>query len=254
MGFMIPGTILAALVFILSMTWTQEHQAGAGHEWSYSGATGPEHWGDLGSQNAACKLGREQSPIDIRGAEEGKAEPIEFNYQPSPLNIINNGHTIQINYAPGSKISVDGKEYEVVQFHFHHPSEEKVQGKTYDMVAHIVHKDSEGHLAVVAVLMQTGKENPLLRSLWLHLPVTPGKEQSAGDVSINVADLLPATKGYYTFAGSLTTPPCSEGVRWFVLKSPVEVSPAQLAAFANLYPHNARPIQPTNGRQIEAHP
>jgi carbonic anhydrase len=254
MGFMFPATILAALVFVLSMASSQEHQAGAGHDWSYSGATGPEHWGDLGSQNAACKLGREQSPIDIRDTEEGKAQPVDFNYQPSPLNIINNGHTIQINYAPGSKISVDGKEYEVVQFRFHHPSEEKVQGKVYDMVTHIVHKDSEGHLAVVAVLMQSGKENPFLRSLWTHLPSTPGKEQSVGDVSINVADLLPATTGYYTFEGSLTTPPCSEGVRWFVLKSPVEVSPAQLAAFAKLYPHNARPIQPTNGRRIEAHP
>lgn len=253
---MVPLAILTALLSIafLAPAWIQEHHATEGHEWSYSGAEGPEHWGDLDPQNTVCKLGHQQSPIDIRGAEKGEPQPIQFNYRPSPLKIINNGHSIQINYTPGSTISVAGKEYEVVQFHFHRPSEEKVQGRGYDMVAHIVHKDSDGHLAVVAVLMKTGQENPFLRSLWPHLPAVPGKEETVGNVSIDIADLLPATKGYFTFAGSLTTPPCSEGVRWFVLKSPVEVSPAQVAAFAKLYPNNARPVQPTNGRRIEEHP
>lgn len=251
---MVRAAIIAGLVVVLSTAWTQQHHVKESHQWSYSGSEGPEHWSDLGPQNALCKTGHEQSPIDIQDAEKGEAEPITFDYQPSNLDIANNGHTIQISYAPGSKISVDGKDYEVVQFHFHHPSEERIHGRRYDMVAHIVHKDTEGHLAVVAVLMQSGQENPFLWNLWAHLPATPGQELTPRDVSINLADLLPAGKSYYTFMGSLTTPPCSEGVRWFVLKSPVEVSPGQLAAFAKLYPNNARPAQPINGRKIEEHP
>lgn len=246
---MLPPRIIGAMVLVLGLAWAQEH-----HEWSYSGAEGPAHWGDLGPENTACKLGREQSPIDIQGAEEGDPQPITFNYEPSPLKIINNGHTVQINYAPGNTISVDDKEYEVVQFHFHHPSEEKIEGRQYDMVMHIVHKDSEGHLAVVAVLMKSGRKNPFLQSVWNHLPAMPGSEQTIAGVIFNLAALLPREKSYYTFAGSLTTPPCSEGVRWFVLKSPVEVSPAQIATFARLYPNNARPTQPTNGRKIEERP
>ena len=253
---MVSATLLIALVSLLLLNppWIQEHHAAEGHEWSYSGAEGPEHWGDLGPENAVCKLGHEQSPIDIRSAEKAELPAIEFNYKTSPLKIVNIGHTIQINYAPGSKISVAGKEYEVVQFHFHHPSEEKIQGQGYDMVTHIVHKDSEGRLAVVAVLMKPGHENPFVQSLWAHLPQAPGKEQMVVNASVNVANLLPAAKGYYTFPGSLTTPPCTEGVRWFVLRSPVEVSAAQMAAFAQLYPNNARPIQPANGRKIEERP
>ena len=241
---------ITALTLLLGMVlWQHE-----GRHWSYSGAEGPEHWGDLDPENSACKLGHQQSPIDITGAAKGQPEPIEFKYAPSPLKIINNGHSIQVNYAPGSKISVAGKDYEVVQFHFHHPSEEEIQGKRYDMVTHIVHKDSEGRTAVVAVLMKSGRENPFLKNLWAHLPATPGKEQTIGEVSVNVGELLPASRGYYTFAGSLTTPPCSEGVQWFVLETPVEISPGQLAAFARLYPNNARPTQAANGRKIVERP
>jgi carbonic anhydrase len=229
----------------------QQHRGGAEHKWSYSGAEGPAHWGDLGPENALCAAGHDQSPIDIEGSEKAGLPPIQFSYQPSPLKIINNGHTIQINYAPGSKISIAGKEYEVVQFHFHRPSEEKIHGRGYDMVTHIVHKDREGNLAVVAVLLKAGRENSFLQGLWSHLPAAPGKEQTIANASVNIGDLLPAEMGYYTFTGSLTTPPCSEGVRWLVLESPVELSAAQIAAFAKLYPHNARPTQPINGRKIQ---
>jgi carbonic anhydrase len=243
---------LALISFLLLAALSgQPYQDSAENKWSYSGTNGPEHWGDLGTENTLCKLGRDQSPIDIETAEKADLPPIQFSYQPSPLKIINNGHTIQINYAPGSKISIAGKQYEVVQFHFHHPSEEKIRGRGYDMVTHIVHKDSEGHLAVVAVLLKSGQENSFLQGLWSHLPASPGKEQTIANVRVNVADLLPAEKGYYTFDGSLTTPPCSEGVRWLVLKSPVELSSAQVAAFGKLYPKNARPTQPTNGRKIQ---
>lgn len=247
------ASLISVLALFLGMLLWQ-HDASQGQHWSYSGAGGPEHWADLSPENSACKLGHEQSPIDIQGAQKAPAEPIDFQYAPSPLKIVNNGHSIQVNYAPGSKISVGGRDYQVVQFHFHHPSEEEIRGRRYDMVMHIVHKDSEGHLAVVAVLMKIGRENPALQNAWTHLPATPGSEQAIGGASVNLADLLPVTKSYYTFAGSLTTPPCSEGVRWFVLQTPVEISSAQLAAFARLYPNNARPIQPTNGRKIEEIP
>src|SRR5260370_22589744 len=212
---MVSATLLIALVSLLLLNppWIQEHHAAEGHEWSYSGAEGPEHWGDLGPENAVCKLGHEQSPIDIRSAEKAELPAIEFDYKTSPLKIVNNGHTIQINYAPGSKISVAGKEYEVVQFHCHHPSEEKIQGQGYDMVTHIVHKDSEGRLAVVAVLMKTGHENPFVQSLWAHLPRVPGKEQAIENASVNIADLFPPGKAITPSPGSRQQPPAHEAVR-----------------------------------------
>jgi carbonic anhydrase len=249
---MVAAKNTALALLLGTVLWPQI--PGEGHEWSYSGAEGPTHWGDISPEYSACKNGHQQSPIDIRGAEKDKPQPIDFKYAPSPLKIVNNGHTIEINYAPGSHIAINGKEYQVVQFHFHHPSEEEIQGRRYDMVMHIVHKDAGGHLAVVAVLMKSGKENAFLKSIWAHMAARKGEEQSIDGVNVNVADLLPAAKGYYTFAGSLTTPPCSEGVRWFVLESPVEVSPDQIAAFARLDPLNERPIQPSYGRKIEEHP
>jgi carbonic anhydrase len=223
----------------------------AGHGWTYVGEEGPKHWGDLKPDYKTCKLGQQQSPIDIRDAKKSELPPIQFDYKPSPLKIINNGHTIQVNYAPGSTITVGDKHYELKQFHFHHPSEEHINGKAYDMVIHLVHADSEGHLAVVAVLLKKGSVNPAIQKLWDNLPAVEGKEQAPAGVEINAAALLPQPLGYYTFAGSLTTPPCSEGVTWLVLKSPEEISAGQIEAFAKLYPHNARPIQPLNGRPVE---
>jgi carbonic anhydrase len=220
--------------------------------WSYEGEEGPKHWGDLKPDYSVCKTGQRQSPIDIRDAKKASLPSIRFDYKPSAVKIINNGHTIQINYAPGSFITVGDKRYELRQFHFHHPSEEQVEGKAYDMVIHLVHADSEGHLAVVAVLVKSGSANPLIQRLWENLPKTEGKEESVSGAEVNAAELLPKSLGYYTFEGSLTTPPCSEGVTWFVLKMPVEVSADQLAAFVKLYPHNARPTQPSNGRAISA--
>jgi carbonic anhydrase len=168
------------------------------------------------------------------------------------LHIIDNGHTVQVNYGAGSSMSVDGKRYDLVQFHFHRPSEETIDGKAYPMEAHLVHKDAEGHLAVVAVLLKQGKESPFLRALWANLPAEKEKEKVVGKVSINAASLLPKNHAYYTFPGSLTTPPCSEGVTWFVLTTPVDLSSSQVARFEKIYPHNARPTQPLNGRVVKA--
>lgn len=251
LGVITFGVVWAFGWFILvSPMGAQEHPTADKSHWSYSGPGGPEFWGDLEPDYATCKTGSRQSPINIEGAKSSDLPVIHFNYQISPLKIINNGHTIQINYEPGSSISVDNKQYSLVQFHFHHPSEEKIAGKQFDLVAHLVHKDAQGNLAVVAILFQSGQTNPFLDLLWKYVPKDVGKEADNKKVNLNVADLLPADRSYYTFAGSLTTPPCSEGVTWYVLKNFVELSPDEISTFAKWYPMNARPIQPTNGREI----
>jgi len=222
-----------------------------GHHWSYGQHGGPGEWGELDPAFASCQIGKVQSPIDIRGAKAADLPTIKFDYQPAPLKVIDNGHTIQVNYAPGSTIDVAGTRYELVQFHFHKPSEEKIDGKSHAMVAHLVHKGGDGALAVVAVLLDKGHDNPTLHAIWSHLPKQKDKEVAA-PATIDASALLPADKGYYTFEGSLTTPPCSEGVRWFVLKKPMTLAANEISAFARLYPMNARPTQPLNGRALEA--
>jgi carbonic anhydrase len=227
--------------------------AAEGHpHWSYGGATGPEKWAGLEKEFDACGLGKTQSPIDIRDADVKRVDlpAIGFDYKPSPLRIIDNGHTVQINYAPGSFITANGKQFQLVQFHFHKPSEERLNGKRQAMVAHLVHKDADGKLAVVAVLLTPGQQNALIKTLWANLPKEREKEVEAASVTINAAELLPKDRAYYTFAGSLTTPPCSEGVTWFVMRHPTSVSKDEVARFAKLYPMNARPTQPLNGREI----
>jgi carbonic anhydrase len=225
----------------------------AGHHpphWAYQGKEGPNHWGELDQAYSACKLGHEQSPIDIQDAQKAKLDPIQFDYKPAELKIINNGHSIQVNYAPGSSITVGGHRYELKQFHFHHPSEEKINGKSYQLVIHLVHADAEGKLGVVAVLLDPGPAQATIQSIWDHLPQQKNVETDAG-ITINAADLLPTDHGYYNFMGSLTTPPCSEQVTWFVLKTPATVSPAEVETFSAIYPMNARPIQPIGSRVIK---
>ena len=219
-------------------------------EFSYSGANRPEAWGDLSPAYAECKLGHLQSPIDIRGTKKEALPPIEFHYNEAPLKIIDNGHSIEVDYAPGSWIMVGDKRYQLRQFHFHHPSEEHLYGKGYDMSLHLVHASSEKRLAVVTVLLKTGNANGTIQGIWDHLPRTKGHEDEVSGVTINAAALLPQTTGYYTFQGSLTTPPCTEGVAWFILKTPMQLSSGQLTVFAKLYPNDARPIQATEHRAI----
>ena len=240
--------VVFALMLAAALANAQPHHA---PHWSYEGATGPEHWGDLSPDYAACKTGREQSPIDIAHPVAADLPAIDFHYSASPLKVIDNGHTVQVNYAPGSYISVSGKRYELVQFHFHHPSEEKIEGKASDLVIHLVHKDTEGRLAVVAVLFREGASNRAIKALVEHLPRSKEKEMTA-EQAIDAADLLPASRKYFGFAGSLTTPPCTEGVTWFVLRTPATLSKSELGTLAALYPHNARPVQPLNGRAVKA--
>jgi carbonic anhydrase len=225
-----------------------------GHHWTYGGATGPAHWSKMEPEFKSCGIGHAQSPIDIKtsAAQKAAMPAIAFAYRTGPLKMIDNGHTIQVNVAPGSSIDVGGHRYDLVQFHFHKPSEEAIDGKRSDMVVHLVHKDAEGKLAVVAVLLQTGRANPLLAVLWNNLPKHKGLEVVAEGVEINPHELVPRDRAYYTFSGSLTTPPCSEGVTWYVLKNPATLSTGELARFGKAYAMNARPLQPLNGRVVRA--
>ncbi len=218
--------------------------------WDYAGAGGPDAWGRMQPEYSKCATGTRQSPIDIRGGIAVDLEPIRFDYRPSGFSVIDNGHTVQVNVEPGNSITVTGRRYELVQFHFHRPSEERINGRQFDMVAHLVHKDPDGRLAVVAVLLDRGSAQPLVQAVWNNLPLEKGDEVRAG-TQIDLAKLLPEDRRYYTYMGSLTTPPCSEGVLWMVMKQPVPISSEQVSIFSRLYPMNARPIQQADGRLIK---
>lgn len=220
--------------------------------WGYEGKNGAHGWGDLEPGFALCKLGRFQSPIDIRDAQAKKAPlpAIKFAYAAAAAEVVNNGHTIQVNLPAGGSVGLADGEFKLLQLHFHTPSEEKINGKPYPMVAHLVHQNPQGKLAVVAVLLKQGKENAALKPVFENLPGKQGDKRALA-TALNLTDLLPADRAYYRFKGSLTTPPCSEEVSWQVLKQPVEMSKAQLDAFRKLYRMNARPTQPLNGRTLE---
>ena len=209
-------------------------------------------WGSLSHLYAACSLDQQQSPIDLKKTVHADLPDIEFAYTPTALHIEDTGHMVKVETHSAGHLVIEGARYELKGLHFHRPSEEKINGKTYAMSAHLVHQDPEGRLAVVAVLIEAGKkEHPLIRTLWNNLPLEKGKLVSPTEVRIDPSLILPTKRAYYTFMGSLTTPPCTEGVRWLVLKTPIQLSKEQLAGFATLYKNNARPTQPTNGRAIK---
>jgi carbonic anhydrase len=219
--------------------------------WGYAGLGASENWSKIKPGYALCGIGKRQSPIDIRGGIKVDLEPIRFDYKPTEFRIIDNGHTVQVEVGEGSSITVMGRSYPLVQFHFHRPSEERINGKTYDMVVHLVHKDYDNSLAVIAVLMEKGMEHPIIQTLWNYMPLEVGMESQPPNVVIDLNRLLPEKRDYFTYMGSLTTPPCTENVLWMVFKNPVPVSPEQIGIFSRLYPHNARPVQPTHDRLIK---
>jgi carbonic anhydrase len=219
--------------------------------WSYSGAGGPENWGKLSAEYNLCNSGKNQSPINLTKFVEGDLTPIEFDYQPAGNKILNNGHTVQISYAPGSTISVDGHKFELKQIHFHEPGENQIDGKLFPMEAHLVHQDEDGNLAVVAVMMDEGEANKALQTAWEKIPMQAGEKYEL-DAVVSADNFLPENRDYYQFNGSLTTPPCTEGVQWLVMKTPVSVSQEQLQAFDDAmdnHPNN-RPVQPVNARTV----
>jgi carbonic anhydrase len=218
--------------------------------WEYEGnVDGPAQWGSLDTRFAACNQGRAQSPIDLKAPLTGNLTNIKFNYQPSALNIFNNGHTVQVNYDAGSSITFNETPYDLLQFHFHHPSEHTLDGKVFDMEVHFVHRSEAGSLAVVGVMITEGKENEALKSVFDNLPAAVGDPQPS-DLMTDAAQIIPQNAGYYTYSGSLTTPPCTEGVRWLVLDQPIELSAAQIEAFGKLFELDARPVQPLNDRDL----
>lgn len=228
--------------------------AGGSHaapHWTYEGEGSPDKWGGLSADYAICSQGKTQSPIDIKGAQEEELSPIDFSYSAiKTAKVLNNGHTLQVNYDNGSMISINGKEYDLAQFHFHAPSEHTIDGKLADMELHFVHKNGDGKLAVVGVLIIKGAENETIAKLWANLPK---KADEATDVktAFNAGDLLPVEKGYFNYSGSLTTPPCSEGVNWLVMKNPIEMSEAQIKTFISIIGKSNRPVQPVNKRKLK---
>jgi carbonic anhydrase len=238
--------ILAATLALSNSTHAADTHA---PHWGYGDAP---KWGELSADFKECKLGKEQSPIDIqtKATEKAKLGAIGFNYKAGAGEVVNNGHTIQVNLADAGSVTLPAGNYQLLQFHFHTPSEEKVNGKNFPMVAHLVHKSAAGNLGVVAVMFKEGKENAALASVFESMPAKEGGKSEL-KAKLNAADFLPADKAYYAFKGSLTTPPCSEGVAWQVMKQPVEVSKAQIGAFRKLFKMNARPVQPLNGRKVQ---
>lgn len=214
------------------------------HHWSYEGAHGPAHWGGL------CTSGKNQSPVDLRDAVSAKLAPLSFEYETLAQDVLNNGHTVQVTYVPGSSLAVDSHRYQLKQFHFHAPSENLLNGKQFPLEAHFVHADAEGNLAVVGVFFDTGAANVALEKLGKNLPMRAGDKHDL-DVKIAAAELMPKAREYFRFSGSLTTPPCSEGVNWLVLKQPVTASAEQIEQLQTAMGHdNARPVQPLNARII----
>ncbi|WP_241606037.1 carbonic anhydrase [Rosenbergiella epipactidis] len=218
--------------------------------WSYEGNNSPENWGALGSQYQLCKEGAYQSPIDIHGTIEAKLPPLPLHFRAHATTIINNGHTLQLNVDDRDNFSLDGINFTLKQFHFHTPSENRIEGKSFPLEAHFVHSDTKGHLAVLAVMFDVGEENEALQHIIDQAPADKNQTLPLDKV-IDIASLFPTSKHYYRFSGSLTTPPCTEGVRWLVMKESVSLSSQQLDRIKSLLgTTNNRPTQPLNGRMV----
>jgi len=240
-----------AAVILATGLWSTGALAAHGAHWSYTGEGGPGHWAELSADYESCGAGRNQSPVDLGAAVEAQAADVTFHYAATPLKVTNNGHSIQVDYAPGSYIELDGHRYDLKQFHFHSPSEHEVDGHSFPMEGHLVHADEDGNLAVIGVFFESGGENDTIRSVWQHLPARAGESAEVDGEQVDVAGLLPEDRAAWRYNGSLTTPPCSEGVSWLVMKAPVRVSAQRIAQFHDLMGvDNNRPVQPLNARVV----
>jgi carbonic anhydrase len=225
---------------------------GAGHYWSYADDTGPDRWGDIAPEFRVCSTGQRQSPIDLGGAGLNAAIDPVFIWQPFAARVDNNGHTIQVSPAEGTPspghVDLDGARFEFLEFHFHHPSEHAVGGRRWPLEVHLVHKGAGGRLAVIGIMFRPGRENKLLAAVLGLAPAGKGSVAAPGPVDL--MNFLPASTASYRYAGSLTTPPCSEIVSWVVLREPIEAAAGQIEVFAGMFPMNARPLQPGFERSI----
>ena len=242
-------TLLAGLL-VSSLALPIAAQEGHPKHWGYQGEVGPQHWQEFESDFGTCSSGRNQSPVDLGSFIEADLPRIAFDYKPGGNEVVNNGHAVQVHYEAGSKIAVDGADFLLKQIHFHSPSENTIEGRSYPMEGHFVHVDAKGNLAVLALMFEEGGSNKVLEQVW---PQVPRAEGGKADLAtpIAAADLLHADRDYYRYDGSLTTPPCSEGVRWFVLKRPAKATPEQLRLVREVMGHdNNRPLQPLGARVV----
>jgi len=236
--------LTTTVITLLSGCATHSH-------WGYTGDEAPQNWGRLSTLYATCSTGENQSPINIENGLDAVLPELNFDYHAVATEVVNNGHTIQVNIAAGSELKVAGNTFELKQFHFHTPSENHIHNKSFPLEAHFVHADNQGNLAVVAVMFDEGKENDLLKTIWSNMPTKTGAKYSLHNVKIPYLQMLPENKDYYRYNGSLTTPPCTEGVTWMVLKQPVSLNNAQTQQFKNIFGHaNNRPVQGLNARII----
>lgn len=249
-------TLVAAVYAGLAVAGEKSHGSsgssatGEKIHWGYTGDIGPEHWGELDESFATCSTGKNQSPIDLNNMLEADLPELRVNYTVGGSTVINNGHAIEIEYVPGSTITLEGHTYDLKQFHFHSPSENTIEGVSFPLEAHYVHADEDGNLAVIALMFKEGEENTELEKAWAYMPKHADQSHELPD-PVNGAILLPQNYAYYRYNGSLTTPPCSEGVTWIVMKNQQTVSRDQIDKFTHVMHHdNNRPVQPINARLI----
>lgn len=222
-----------------------------GAHWKYLGVEGPDHWSMLTPEYRTCEAGRQQSPINITMVHHGhEPEPLDFHYQTSELHELNNGHTIQVSHISGCHVNLNHRTYQLRQFHFHEPSEHHIEGTAFPMEMHLVHQDERGHILVIAIMLKIGTEEPVLGKLWQWLPEQIGRKVPI-PLNLSIADILPKHTRHFSYSGSLTTPPCTEGVQWIVLEEPILISQQDVDQFVHIIGHNARPIQPLENRHID---
>ena len=248
--------LFSVFCFLAPFASAQEKSHQSAHEkmrahWDYMGVEGPEHWGMLTNEYMTCETGHRQSPINITMPHHStQQEKLVFHYQTSQLHELNNGHTIQVSHVSGCRVDLNDRGYKLRQFHFHAPSEHHIEGKAFPMEMHMVHQDEKGHVLVLAAMLEADMSNPVLTKLWNWLPNQIGQEVSI-PLELSLADLLPKNTHHYTYSGSLTTPPCTEGVQWIVLKEPIHIAQQDVDRFLAIIGQNARPIQPLEGREID---
>ena len=244
--------VLAACLASGLCSFSYAEGKGKAAHWSYEGVHGPEKWAALAPENAKCSQGKVQSPVNIMDREVivSDLESIQFHYQPSAYRFEHNGHTLQVTPAGENYVVIRGTRYDLLQFHFHAPSEEKINFRNFSMVAHFVHKSAKGALAVVGVLLDAGGSNPAMDHLWAHLPLSKGDTVEPKGATLDMTQMLPTERAYFQFMGSLTTPPCSEGVLWTLFQEPVKIRPEQASIFLKVVGMNARPVQALNQRTV----
>jgi carbonic anhydrase len=242
--------LLLIIIFLIGAVgdaWAADEPAPS--HWGYEGQESAAHWGMLGPAYMACEAGSHQSPINVSMPRHAQQqERLVFQYQSGLVQALDNGHTIQVSVPPGNALHLNGRTYFLSQFHFHDPSEHHVDGRTYPMEIHLVHQNKKGHIVVLAAFIETGPTNQSLAELWTMLPTKAGEQ--GPEHTFNPRALLPPGTHHVSYHGSLTTPPCNEGVQWIVLRDPVTMSAQQVEQFVSVIGHNARPIQPLHERQI----